>query len=178
VDNSWASGELGVVGNQARRAKDNSPAIYRWVIGARDTVSPAGTKGPPRLGTGFLSPLRGWVSSWTLVPTVDIASMPRFGKRWAIVGRPYGTVSSPRYSRDKFFDRAPSHTESTLTLRLGVAPGDSRSRIAGRSCRLTPPADGPLQGAARNRAVALRYVEKGLAVPGHEIPWLSLPCLQ
>jgi len=26
-----------------------------------------------------------------MIPPVDIASMPRFGKRWAIVGRPCGT---------------------------------------------------------------------------------------
>ena len=44
---------------QARRAKDNSPAIHRWGTGARNKRVPSGTKERPRLD--FLSPLRGLV---------------------------------------------------------------------------------------------------------------------
>ena len=75
---------------QAPRAKEHSPGIHPWVTRARNPRVPAGTK-EPWAHAILLSPLRGWETSRPSIPTVDIASMPRFGKQWAKIGRPAGT---------------------------------------------------------------------------------------
>ena len=66
---------------QARRAKDNSPAIHRWGTGARNQRVPSGTKERSRLDAGLLSPLGGLVSFRTWAPTVETVGYGRSSLR-------------------------------------------------------------------------------------------------
>ena len=62
-------------GAHARRARDTSPAIYRWGTGATEREVPSGTKERP--GAGLLSPLRGLRSFRTWGPTVETMGYSR-----------------------------------------------------------------------------------------------------
>ena len=67
---------------QPDRAKDNSPAIYRWVSGWKGNESRQGRKNTRVLPHGFFRPYGAWAR-------LGIGDPPL--KRWAIIGRPCGT---------------------------------------------------------------------------------------
>ena len=77
----------GIEAGPARRAKENSPAIYRWGSGAKEESSPGGTTelGPSDTPThgDFFRPCG------TIAPPVLLPAM----NRWAIIGRPCGTLT-------------------------------------------------------------------------------------
>ncbi len=95
MDNSFA---LAHAAGQARRAKDNSPAIHRWIKRARNKTSPVGTKERRRLGIGLLSPLRGLTLFWTLVPTVETVGYCRSSLRDYVDARLWLGVSEMAFS--------------------------------------------------------------------------------
>jgi hypothetical protein len=72
--------EDGAAFPQPGRAKDNSPAIYRWVSGRKGRV-PSGTKEQARLATRFLSPLRGLRAFGNRLPTVETVGYFRSSRR-------------------------------------------------------------------------------------------------
>ena len=76
--------------SKAHRAKDNGPAIYRWVSGRQGNESRQGRKNTPALPHNFFRPCGAWTGSFAIVPAIN---------RWAIVGRPYGTWLTSRRSR-------------------------------------------------------------------------------
>ena len=67
----------------ARRAKDNSPAIHRWVCGRTKNKSRQGRKNARilLLATRFLSPLRGLIEFWNRLPTVETVGYSRSSLR-------------------------------------------------------------------------------------------------
>src|SRR6059036_1957676 len=72
---------------QPDRAKDNSPAIYRWVFGRNENESRQGRKNIGETARGFFfRPCGAWTDLWPLIPAMN---------RWAIVGRPCGTCRAP-----------------------------------------------------------------------------------
>ncbi len=69
---------------QARRAEDNSPAIHRWGTEAgKPEESHQGRKKVLGLTLAFFRPVGAWCRFGLDVPPL---------KRWAIVGRPCGTL--------------------------------------------------------------------------------------
>jgi hypothetical protein len=66
---------------QPGRAKDNSPAIYRWVSGREENESRQGRKEHTRVATQFLSPLWGFWPLRTSLPSVETVGFYRTSLR-------------------------------------------------------------------------------------------------
>jgi hypothetical protein len=65
---------------QPVRAKDNSPAIHRWVSGAQGGQVPSGTKEQARISCHSFRPSGAGMGLLAIGPAMN---------RWAIVGRPW-----------------------------------------------------------------------------------------